>query len=857
MGKLMKLELFSVLPSMPAGIQFLETLASNMWWSWNPDAIELFRRIDPHLWRSSGHSPQVFLNRVPQKRLEALSLEEGFLRHVDEVKAKFEQEVIKRKPRNGGVCGEKCIAYFSLEYGIHESLRIYSGGLGVLAGDHLKAASDLSLPMAAVGLLYRQGHYQQHLDRNGWQQEQYMENDVHLLPLQQVTGSNGEPLVISLPIPDGNMLAVIWRLNVGSVPLFLLDTNIPDNRPDIREITAKLYVVDRQTRLRQEILLGIGGYKALTAMGLEPSVCHINEGHAAFLSVGRLSHMLKERGLDLPAAIEIVQRTTVFTTHTPVPAGNETFPADLVISHMNAMQGELGIDPHTIVKWGQPDDPNAGYHNELSMTILGLRMAFYSNGVSKLHGKVARAMWKHLWPGKPEDEVPIGHVTNGIHVPSWLSPDNMALFRRYMGPDWCTHPASPDLLNMVNQIPDEELWHAHELRRSHMVRSVREWMEDQYSARNATRADVAQAKSVLDPECLTIGFARRFASYKRASLLLSDPDRFKAILSNNERPVQFIFAGKAHPADDHGKAIIRQIVQFATHSGVRRRLVFLENYNIEIARTLIQGVDVWMNTPRRPHEASGTSGMKAAVNGGLHLSTLDGWWCEGYSRDCGWAIGDGEVYDDPEHQDSVEAQALYNLLENDVIPKFYDRQVGDLPATWVKMMKGSIRMALGHFTSHRMVAEYRERFYTEAAQHNKELNANSAATARALVKQRERLSAFWKDVRVSAPTADRPVSLLHVGDSFTVRTSAVLGSLTPDEVDIEVYHGPVDSKNRIVQSSVQKMKLAKETGGGTYEYEHRIDCEHTGRYAFTCRASPAGRDWKSMMLGLITWSDGE
>jgi starch phosphorylase len=641
---------------------------------------------------------------------------------------------------------------------------------------------------------------------------------------------------------------------MGCVPLYLLDANIPENPGDFREITAQLYSGDRRMRLRQELLLGIGGFRALTALGYEPHVCHINEGHAAFLALGRLEYLMQSRGLDLDTALEVVARTNVFTTHTPVPAGNETFPADLVRPHLQAALNGLGVPPDTILAWGQPADGGPGH--EMSMTILGLRMAAHSNGVSHLHGRVARRMWSHLWPGRPEDEITIGHVTNGVHVSSWLSPDNTALYDRYLGPQWREHPADPRVLQQVLQIPDDELWRAHELNRSRMVRIVRDLMEKQYQARNAPRAEIEHAKAVLDHDTLTVGFARRFVTYKRGTLLLKDPQRLESLLTNEGRPVQIVFAGKAHPADDHGKDLIRQIVHFARTPNLRRRVVFVENYDIALGRSLVQGVDVWLNTPMRPQEACGTSGMKAAVNGVLNASVLDGWWCEGYHRDCGWAIGHGEEYDDIEYQNTVESQALYNLLENEIVPAFYDRPSGDLPGPWIKMMRASIQMALGRFTSQRMVAEYKSLFYDPACRQYEALLADDARQARGLVGQRARLHSLWGQVRLRTPAADKEISVLHVGDTFTVSTSVSLGQLKPEEVDVEVYHGPVDSQNRITQSHVEKMSIAEDHGGGNYTYRHEVTCPVTGRFGFTTRVIPRGEEWRGVIPGFLTWADG-
>ena len=845
----MNIQLFSVKPSIPPELRFLEDLSYNMWWCWNRDAINLFRRIDPQGWRDSGHNPLIFLSRIPQKRLESLATDEAYLNHLKNVEEDFRNAV---KTSNTTDAPQGCVAYFSLEYGIHESIRIYSGGLGVLAGDHLKAASDMGLPLVAVGLMYRDGYFQQYLNSDGWQQESYHDIQIHQLPLVKAGGDTSQ-VRVDIPLPSGTLHAIVWRMEIGRIPLFLLDTNIPENPPDFRSISGKLYGGGRETRLRQELLLGIGGFKALHALGYSPCVCHMNEGHAAFLSLSRISHISRTQEVDLETAREIVHRTNVFTTHTPVPAGNETFSLDLAKPYLAAIELEVGIPRDQIIAWGQSDDGNAP--TELSMTILGLKTAQYANGVSELHGQVSRRMWRHLWPSHTEDEVPIKHITNGIHVASWISDDNAALFDRNLGPGWKLHPASSEILSRVMQIPDEELWRAHELGRSRMIRVARDLLEQQLQTRNASRAELAAAKSSLDYDTLTVGFARRFATYKRGALLLKDMGRFEALLSNEDRPIQFVFAGKAHPEDEHGKEFIRQIVEFAHKANTRHRIMFIENYNINVARSLVQGVDVWLNTPRRPMEASGTSGMKAAANGVINLSILDGWWCEGYDKECGWAIGSGEEYDDPEYQDAVESHALYNLLENDVVPCFYDREHGDLPARWVHMMKASIRMALGFFTSHRMVAEYSSLYYSTALKEYETLMHGKVRRAVELVNQHKRFESLWGKIHIQSPVSEKAMSILHTGDTFSLTSVVTLGELSPDEVDVQVCYGLVDSRNKITSCHFEKMADYEQQADGQYVYSHELTCEASGRYGFTTRVTPAGADWARDIPGFVTWAE--
>ena len=847
------LRLFNVAPHVPESLSFLEQLARNMWWCWNGDAIELFRRIDPNLWRETHLNPIAFLSAIPQARLETLAGDDGFMGHLKRVQTQFNSEVLKDVDCSPEMKCGRGIAYFSLEFGIHESIRLYSGGLGILAGDHLKSASDLNVPLVAVSLLYRQGYFKQFLNADGWQQESYPENELHLMPMTKARDNNNNQVTISIPMPEGTLHAAVWRLNVGRVPLYMLDANIPENPPEFRKITAQLYDSDKQTRLRQEILLGIGGARALSALGYTPSVYHMNEGHAAFLGLQRLADLTNKHGLSKEAGLEAINNSSVFTTHTPVPAGNETFKLNLLNPHLDALKNELTLTTDEVVSMGQTP---AAAQDEISMTLLGLHFARYSNGVSKLHGEVARHMWSHLWPEWPDEEIPIGHITNGIHVPSWLSQDNTRLFDRYVGPEWRSHAQLDAQLPQVAKIPDDELWRAHELARSRLIRFSREHQERSLNARNAARSEIAQAKGILDHDALTIGFARRFATYKRGTLLLKDPARLRALLSDDEHPVQIIFAGKAHPADDHGKGLIKQIVHFARQNNLQRKLIFLEDYNIDVARTLVQGADVWLNTPRRPQEASGTSGMKAAVNGCLNLSILDGWWVEGYTPETGWAIGHGEEHEDTEYQDTVESQALFNLLENEVIPLFYDREGGDLPQKWISKMKASIKMALGDFTSHRMVSEYNTTFYEPATADFAALMADSASKANARVDQRTRLDSLWHAVELAPPSADRDVTDLHVGDRFNITTEVFLGELKPADVEVQVYAGRVNSQNEIAHSHIEAMLEAEDKGNGKYLFRHELACSHSGRYGFTARVIAAGDAFKGSIPGFITWATG-
>jgi len=846
------LQTFQVLPYIPEPLSFIEMLSRNLWWSWQHDAQELFRRIDPGLWDKARRNPTIFLTYIDQKRFEELAKDDSFLAHQKRVKERFYSQILSPVNRSDTPFDQKeIIAYFSMEFGVHESLPIFAGGLGMLAGDYLKAASDLALPMVGVGILYRKGYFHQFLNQDGWQQEEYPETDIFHLPLERVLDQSGNDLKVSIAGPEGTIHAMVWKIMVGRVPLYLLDTNLAENPDEIRDITATLYAGEVKTRLAQEVLLGIGGMQALNAMGIQPTVCHMNEGHSAFSSLERLAQIIEIHGADLKTAWEVLPRTTVFTTHTPVAAGHDEFPPEQVKPYLNSLEERLGTKVDNIISWGQP--MKSGPTGLFSMFVLGLRTSQYCNGVSELHGVTARRMWSNVWPGMPEAEIPISHVTNGVHVPTWISLEYALLFERYLGPDWSLNPWHQDIIKRIDEIYNEELWRAHEMNRSRLISTCRKLMKQQYERRNAPKAIVQEVESALDQDVLTIGFARRFATYKRANLILKDPDRLEAIITSQSHPVQFIFAGKSHPKDQEGKELIQRLIQFARRPNIRHRVIFLENYDPHIARHFLQGADVWLNTPRRPLEACGTSGMKAALNGVLNISTLDGWWCEGYSEETGWRIGSGEEYPDYEYQDSVESQALYNTLENDVIPCFYDRKDGDLPLKWLEMMKASMKMAMLRFCSHRMVNEYEKRFYQPIANRIKALVADAAAEAKAQSVQYQRLRSLWKTIRVDPPVRDSS-GPFRVGESFRVTSVVNLGEIRPEEVIVQLYYGPVKGVETMASGQSEVMIVREDRGAGVYLYACTLACREVGRYGFTVRVVPHGDDRLRFAPGFITWS---
>jgi starch phosphorylase len=843
---------YQVFPKLPASLSFLGVLTRNMWWSWKPDAIELFRRVDPRLWEASGRNPIVFSTQVSQERLEKLSRDDSFLANLERVKKQFREQVLSPIDHSLTPYGTGTrIAYFSMEFGIHESLPLFAGGLGVLAGDHLKSASNIGLPLVAVGLLYRQGYFQQYLDPNGWQQESFPEIDYYHLPLQRVKDDMGENLQVKVAGPEGEIVADVWKIMIGRIPLILLDTNLLENQPAIRNITARLYNSEPGIRLAQEVLLGIGGMRALAAMGIEPSAIHMNEGHCTFANVERLSQLMDKYQIDLNSALQLVARTSIFTTHTPVAAGHDEFHIDLVRPYIKPLTAKLKITEEEFLSWGQIDGKQP--HGPFSMFILGLHMSQYCNGVSELHGRVARRMWSHVWPERADEDTPITHVTNGIHISSFIAPENVMLFERYLGPEWHFGSRKPENIERIDDIYDEELWRAHEMSRTRMISNVRDLLVHQLGRRNAPISVMKMAETALNPEALTIGFARRFATYKRANLIFRDPDRLNVILRSSERPVQIIFAGKAHPQDNEGKELIRNINDFARHHNLRDRIVFLENYDMGIARHLVQGVDIWLNNPRRPLEACGTSGMKAAINGVLNLSVLDGWWAEAYSSDYGWRIGNGEEYSDAGYSDAVESQALYNVLENKVIPCFYDRSASNMPVEWIAKMKASMKMAMTRFCSHRMVGEYQKRFYFPAIRRRLELLADDAKEAKRLSELHARLKKEWNQIRVQSPARDAE-GPFQVEDRFQVSVIIHLGNILPEEIEVELYYGRIKTLKELKDNSTLKMEMVENRGSGDYLYRCTVICSDSGRYGFTVRVVPNADDWIRYSPGLLTWA---
>jgi starch phosphorylase len=693
----------------------LWALARNMWWSWDSDAQSLFRDLDPQRWSQLNHSPVSLLNEFSPTKLEARAAELGLHSRINYAYRRLREYTESEHTwgaRRAGVLRPRPVAYFSAEFGIHESLPIYSGGLGVLAGDHIKSASDLGIPLVGVGLFYGQGYFRQRLDRDGWQREDYMKNDVTQLAMEPAIGKNGRPVVVEVNTRHGSIRAKVWRVKVGRCDLFLLDSDVEGNAPEDRELTSRLYGGDGRVRVHQELLLGVGGLRALRALGITPGVLHLNEGHSGFAVLEAIRMRMEEEGICFEKALPRVSREVVFTTHTPVPAGHDRFDADLIEEHLGNLREALGLSKEQFMALGR-ENPNSD--ERFCMTVLGLKVARRANAVSSLHGEVSRAMWTGLTPGKTEDAVPIGHVTNGVHVPSWLAPQMFRLYDRHLGTGWNLKSSESHIWDGIENVDDGELWETHLNLKARMIDFIRRRAVRQAVKREEPRQELQRLDRLMSPDALTIGFARRFATYKRANLILTDLEKIATVVNDPKRPVQFVFAGKAHPNDEPGKRVLQQVAQLMRDPQFCDKFVFIEDYDINVGRHFVQGVDVWLNNPRRPLEASGTSGQKVVLNGGLNLSVLDGWWAEAYDGMNGFAIGGGRTHSDMNVHDSRDADDLMRVLCDEVIPLYYHRDRDGLPGGWIKRMKRTIRTLGWRFNADRMVMDYTLECYVPAA----------------------------------------------------------------------------------------------------------------------------------------------
>lgn len=843
---------YTVVPKVPDKLRALLKIAQNLWWVWSRDAVALFRRIDLDLWEECEHNPVKLLGSLHPERLMALTEDDAFLAHMNGVAAELDEylQATTLYSRKYGNKSDLRVAYFSAEFGLHECLPLYGGGLGMLAGDHIKSSGELGLPLVGVGLCYQQGYNRQYLSSDGWQQELYPDNDFYNMPMTLVRDAEGEEVRIEVTILGKRVFSRIWRIDVGRATLYLLDSNVPDNSVEMRQITSRLYGGDLEMRVCQEILLGIGGIRALHRLGYDPNVCHMNEGHSAFLALERIRLLMESAKLTFAEAREALAAGSVFTTHTPVPAGNDRFPPSLMKRYFEEYVPLLKLSMEEFLGLGREDPSDNA--EEFCMTVLALRLSAHSNGVSELHGKISRGMWKRIWPSVPEHEIPIGHVTNGVHIHTWLSDEYGRLFERYLGPRWQADISNRSAWQRVDKIPDSELWRAKERLRGRLVSFVRMRLQKQLEKAGTTKAKIRAADEWLDPEILTIGFARRFATYKRANLILRDIERLKRLLLDKDRPLQIVFAGKAHPKDHPGKELIRQIVQLTRSEDFQHRIVFLEDYNMDIARQLIQGVDVWLNTPLRPMEASGTSGMKAILNGALTVSTLDGWWCEAYAGDNGWAIGHGEEHSDRDYQDLTESTMLYDLLEQEIIPYFYDRGPDGVPREWLLRMKNSMRTCGPQFNTHRMVREYLERFYLPAGIHWALLTKDNFEGARNLASWKRHVQEHWLEAQIVSVEADTSREL-EVGNELHLKIQVALGPFDPHEVSVEVLFGRMDAQGEIVAAEPLPLSYVSREGDVAL-YSGAVPCRQPGQHAFAVRMLPFRRELPNKFeTGKVSW----
>ena len=849
------LHTFRVRPSLPPELAPLAELAGNLRWSWHRPTRELFRWAAPDGWEATHENPVELLGWLDEKRISELAEDPAFRAELSRLHADLDAYRTQDRWAQAQDPPPPPVAYFSPEFGISHVMQTYSGGLGVLAGDHLKAASDLGLELVGVGLLYRHGYFRQNLDADGWQHERYPDLNPHGLPLARLE-RDGQPAKIEVRLADHQVACQVWRAEVGRVPLLLLDTDLPENRPEDRTVTDKLYGGDREHRIRQELVLGIGGVRALDLarelgeVDIDPRVYHSNEGHAGFLQLERVRRLVLAEGFSFDEAIEASRASVLFTTHTPVPAGIDVFSRDIMERYFTRYAGDCGIEFDRLMALGQVEaTPGEG---EFNMAVMGLRLSAKANGVSQLHGKVARRMFAPLWPDIAVDEVPVTSVTNGVHAATWVGPEATAVYDRHLPANW---PHDPDAWAGAESIGDDELWRVRERSRERLVYELRSWTRKQRVRRGEPASALAWTDEIFDPQALTIGFARRFAEYKRGNLLLSQPDRLRALLLSTDRPVQLVFSGKAHPADERGKDIIRQLVRFSADPEVRTHLVFVEDYDMDLARTLYAGVDVWLNNPRRPYEACGTSGEKAVLNGALHCSTLDGWWDELFDGDNGFAIGSGEELPDVGQQDVADANALYDLLERQVVPAFYDRAEGPLPRRWLALVRRSLATLGGPVLASRMVQEYANKLYVPIDQRSSRLQADDRRAARGLAAWLQKVRAAWDGVAIVDVDLDESVGML--GEERDVRVGVLLGELTVDDVRVELLHGRVDADGALTAPSVEELEPDGGAPEGAATYRGRLRCQSAGEYGVAARVVPFHPDLTtSLEVGRAAWARG-
>ena len=852
----------TVNPQLPKRIEKLSKISNNLWWSWNTEFLRLFRKIDNDLWEKCGKNPVKFLKQVSQDRLEAVSKDLIFLHEYDKCVENFEDYMnskdtwfANKYPDNK----DDLIAYFSAEYGLDETIPIYSGGLGILSGDHLKSASDLGIPLVAVGLLYKNGYFHQKINGNGEQKTEYHDIDLHDLPINPVKNENGDDLIIYLKFPKRRIYLKVWQINVGRVKLYLLDSDIEKNNPEDRDVTLRLYGGDQEMRIRQEIVLGMGGVNLLTrALKLEPTVYHMNEGHSSFLILELIKNVIKEKQVSFDVARDIVSSQTVFTTHTPVPAGNDIFPISLVEKYFKDFWPRLTISREEFLKLGMK--PCKELENGFNMGILALKVAGKKNGVSKLHGAVSRELFADVWPEIAANESPIDYVTNGIHTCSWLAPSLKQLYNKYLIPYWQDKIQYDYVWEKVRNIPDDKLWNAHQARKEKLLSIVKNNVTERLRRSGYNYEDINAITSKINPNALTIGFARRFATYKRATLIFKDLERITQILNNADRPVQLIFAGKAHPADKQGQDLIKFIHDVSMMPQFKGKIFLLENYNIAMSRYLISGVDVWLNNPRRPMEASGTSGQKASVNGVVNFSVLDGWWAEGYNQKNGWRIGFNSDYESYEAQDVTDSQNIYETLEQKIIPAYYNKDKNGISKEWMDYMKESIVSTGGKYSTSRMLSDYTSKFYIPLCNlHNKYYKDLSDVTQ--FNTWKTDMYRNWKDIKITQKEDNLNNISIDAGNCISVKCQVELPNIKSEFVSVECYYGKILENGVVEDISIipmqqvkSKSKNAETENSKIFEYETKIELKTGGNYGYTFRVMPKNDMLlDSANMNLVKW----
>ncbi len=845
-----KIKISSVIPT---EISRLEEISYNLWWSWDKTAEELFIEIDSRLWEEVGGNPVKLLKEVKHSRLKGLIKNPDFMNKYHELVKSYDVYMnssntwfTENCPKHAGAT----VGYFSAEYGITSVLPIYSGGLGVLSGDHLKSSSDLGIPLTAIGLFYKYGYFRQHLNYEGGQETAYTELNTSELPIKPAVDSEGNQLTVYVDFPGRRIYVKIWRVAVGRISLYLLDSDVELNSPADKEITSRLYGGDNETRIQQEIILGVGGYKALGALGINPGVCHMNEGHSAFLSLAILRSLIKEKGLSFEEAKEAAKAMLVFTTHTPVPAGNDMFPSAMIDKYFTPFRDDLNISREALLELGTRE----GDRHNFNMTVLALRFSGIRNGVSELHGQVTRKIFNDIWNEVPEEEVPVTHITNGIHTPSWIAPDIEQLYDQYLPEGWIQNLQQSDVWSNIKEIPAHKLWTAHCKLKKDLIEFINQRLCRQLNPDN--QVSCIGSDSGLDPDALTIGFARRFATYKRADLIFRDLDRIRRIMNKQGRPVQIVYAGKAHPADKPAQEVIKHIIDISRLEGFSGKIIMLENYDISIAKRLVQGVDIWMNNPRRPMEASGTSGQKVCVNGILNFSILDGWWCEGYNGANGWSIGNDEHYTNEHAQDDADSASIYEKLEKEIIPLFFERDNDGTPVQWINKVKESIVTLTPEFSTHRMLADYMNKMYLPSIDRSEKMAADQYQTPIQITKWKKHVDSLWNGVSLKLPddySSMKPIES-EPGSPVKLTVNTVLGDLMPSDVRVEVYYGEADEHGKIHAAGSQIMELQGQIGQGLYSYVADLNIAEGGEYDYTFRIYPYRSDLTdSFDAGKIEW----